>query len=157
MQSGRVYYCYLAFGELSIRLYCLLQKITLTNGFPVIRKWEAYLLPNRSCFAALDEDQFLEATRLSIGLEKLNSSFLQKEFRKDFRQSLEESVSTKLSTIATRSLVGRGLSCFCPENIITGDNNSAFFLFGQLLDGLLRLATGGEECRHNTCLTSNVF
>ena len=48
-------------------------------------------------------------------------------------------MSTILSTVATRSPVGQGLNCFCPEIVIGGDNYSAFDLFGQLLDGLLEL------------------
>ena len=48
-------------------------------------------------------------------------------------------MSTILSTVAARSPVGQGLSCFCPEIVIGGDNYSVFHLFGQLLDGLLEL------------------
>ena len=42
-----------------------------------------------------------------------------------------------LSTVAARSKLGQGVSCFCPEIIIGDDDLSAFFLFGQLLDGLI--------------------
>ena len=48
-------------------------------------------------------------------------------------------MSTILSTVAARSPVRQGLSCFCPEILIGGDDYSAFYLFGQLLDGLLEL------------------
>ena len=48
-------------------------------------------------------------------------------------------MSTILSTVAARSQIGQGLSCFCPEIVIGGNNYSAFHLFGQLLDGLLEL------------------
>ena len=48
-------------------------------------------------------------------------------------------MSTILSTVAARSLIGQGLRCFCPEIVIGGDDYSAFHLFGQLLDGLLEL------------------
>ena len=105
----------------------------------MIEKWEAYMLPNHSCFGAIAEEHFLEGTNLLSSLEKINSSFLRREFRKDCRRFLEDFVSTIISTVAARSPVGQGLSCFCPEIVIGGDDYSAFHLFGQLLDGLLEL------------------
>ena len=107
---------------------------------PVIEKREAYMLPNQSCFGAIAEEHFLEGTRLLPSLEKMNSSFLRKEFRRDCRRLLEDLVSTILSTVAARSPIGQGISCFCPEIVIGGDDYSAFYLFGQLLDGLLGLS-----------------
>ena len=50
---------------------------------------------------------------------------------------LEGFCSTILSTMAARSKLGQGVSCFCPEIIFGGDDHSAFFLHGQLLDGLV--------------------
>ena len=97
------------------------------------------MLPNHSCFGAIAEEHFLEWTRLLASLEKINSSFLRKDFRRDCRRFLEDSVSTILSTVATRSPIGQGLSCFCPEIVIGGVDYSAFHLFGQLLNGLLEL------------------
>ena len=120
-------------------MFCLLQKVKLSSGLPVIEKWEAYMLPNHSCFGAIAEEHFLEGTRLLASLEKTNSSFLRREFRRDCRRFLEDLVSTILSTVAARSPIGQGLSCFCPEIVIGGDDYSAFHLFGQLLDGLLEL------------------
>ena len=88
---------------------------------------------------AVAEEHFLEGTRLLSSLEKINSSFLRKDFRRDCRCFLEDFVSTILSTVAARSPIGQGLSCFCPEIVIGGDDYSAFHFFGQLLDGLLDL------------------
>ena len=139
LNSGRADYGYLAFGEFSRFVYCLLQKVKRSSDLSVIEKWEAYMLPNHSCFGAIPEEHFLEGTRLLSSLEKINSSFLRKEFRKDCRRFLEDLVSTILSTVAARSPIGQGLSCFCPEIVIGGDDYSAFHLFGQLLDGLLEL------------------
>ena len=48
-------------------------------------------------------------------------------------------MSTISSTVAARSPVGQGLSCFCPEIIIGADDFSAFHLFGQLRDKLLEI------------------
>ena len=139
LDSGSSDYGYLAFGELSRFDYCLLQKVKRSSELPVIEKWEAYMLPNHSCFGAIAEKQFLEGTRLLSSLKKINSSFLRKEFCRDYRRFLEDFVSTILSTAAARSPIGQGLSCFCPEIVIGGDDYSAFQLFGQLLDGLLEL------------------
>ena len=56
---------------------------------------------------------------------------------------METFTSTVLSTVAARSNLGQGASCFCPEIIIVGVAHSAFFIFGQLLDGLI--ACGWED------------
>ena len=42
-----------------------------------------------------------------------------------------------LSTVAARSKIGQGLSCFCPAIVIGGDDLAPFHLLGLLLDGLL--------------------
>ena len=79
------------------------------------------------------------------------SSAESSKFRRDCRRFLEDLVSTILSTVAAPSPIGQGLSCFCPEIVIGGDDYSAFHLFGQLLDGLIELgwvrgsATGGNK------------
>ena len=117
-----------------------------SSVLPVIEKSEAYMLPNHSCFGAIAEEHFLEGTRLLSTPEKLNSSFLQKDFRRDCRRFLEDVVSTILSTFAARSPVGQGLSCFCPEIVIGGHDYSAFYVFEQLLDGLFQLGcVNGSE------------
>ena len=97
------------------------------------------MLSNHSCFGAIPEEHFSEGTRLLASLEKINSSFLRKEFRRDCRRFLEDFISTILSTVAARSPIEQGLSCFCPEIVLGSDDYSAFYLFGQLLDGLLEL------------------
>ena len=95
------------------------------------------MLPNHLCFGAIEEKHFLEGTRLLSSLEKVNSSFLRKEFRKDCRRFLEDLVSTILSTVAAPSPGGQGLSCFCPKINFGGDDFSAIYLFGQLLEILI--------------------
>ena len=122
LDSGRADYGYLAFGEPSRFVYCLLQKMKQSSDLPGIEKWEADGLPNHSCFGAIAEEHFLEGTRLLSSLEKICNSFLRKEFRQDCRRFLEDLVSTILSTVAARSAVGPGLSCFCPEIVIRGDH-----------------------------------
>ena len=95
------------------------------------------MLPNHSPFAAIDEERFLVRTRINAALEKMSSSYLRKEFRSSARRFLEEFCSTILSTVAARSKLGQGVSYFCPAKILGGDDYSAFFLHGQLLDGLV--------------------
>ena len=139
-------YGYRAYGELSHFIYCLLQKIKASGSLPVVEKWESYMLPNHSAFTAIEEGQFLVGTRVHAALEKMSSQYLKKEFRSSARRFLEDFTSAVLSTVAARSKLGQGVSCFCPEIIIRGDDHSAFFLFRQLLDGLI--ACGWEKGSH---------
>ena len=104
------------------------------------------MLPNHSSFAANDEEHYLVETRIHVAPEKLSSSYLKKEFRSNARRFLDEFCSTILSTVAARSTLGQGVSCFCPEIILGGADYSAFFLYGQLLDGLVEC---GWEKRAN--------
>ena len=103
------------------------------------------MFPNHSCFGAIAEEHFLEGTSLLSSLEKINSSFLRKEFGRDCRRFLEDFVSAILSTVAARFPIGQGLSCFCPEIVIGGDDYSALQLFGQRLDGQLDLCSIRES------------
>ena len=136
-QSPGSAYGYRAYGELSHFVYCILQKIKKSESLPLVEKWEDYMLPNHSSFAAIDEEHFLVGTRIHAALEKMSSSYLRKEFRSNARRFLDEFCSTILSTAAARSKPGQGVSCFCPEIILGGDDHSAFLLHGQLLDGLV--------------------
>ena len=95
------------------------------------------MLPNDSSFTAVEEEHFLVGTCVHAALERMTSQYLKKEFKSSARRFFEEFTSTVLSTVAARSKLGQGVSCFCPEIIIGGDDHSAFFLFGQLLDGLI--------------------
>ena len=51
-----------------------------------------------------------------------------------------------LSTVAARSAIGQGLSCFCPPVLIGGDDHAPLQLFDLLLDRLLAKGwvRGGE-------------
>ena len=130
-------YGYYAYGDVSHFVYCLLQKIKQSSVLPLVEKWEEYMTPNHSQFAAIEEDRFLAGTRVSSALEKVGSSYLKKEFRRDSRKFLEDFVSCVLSTVAARSSIGQGLSCFCPPVLIGGDDHAPLQLFDLLLDGLL--------------------
>ena len=139
LQSGKADYCYLAFEELSRFVHCLLLKTKVSSSLPVIKKWTEKVPSNHLCFAPIAQEHFLEGTRLSAALEKVNSVYLRAEFQNNRRQFLYELVSIMLSTVAARFLVGQGLTCFSPVILVGGDDYSAFYLFGQLIDGLLNL------------------
>ena len=130
-------YGYYTFGEVSHFKYCLLQKIKQSSVLPLVEKWEEYMTPNHSKFAAIEEDWFRARTRVLSALEKVGSSYLEKEFRRDCRKILEDFVNCVLSTVAARSAIGQGLSCFCPPVLIGGDDHAPLQLFDLLLDGLL--------------------
>ena len=135
LNSGRADYGYLVIGQLSRFVYCLLQKVKRSSDLPVIEKWEAYI-------RALGQTQRSISWKGPVcyrPLKKKNSGFLRKEFRRDCCRFLEDLVSTILSTVAACSPIEQGLSCFCPEIVIGGDDYSALHLFGQLPDGLLEL------------------
>ena len=115
----------------------LLQKIKQSSVLPLVEKWEEYMTPNHSKFAAIEEDWFLAGTWVLSALEKVGSPYLKKEFRRDCRKFLEDFVNCVLSTVAARSAIGQGLSCFCPPVLIGGDDHAHLQLFDLLPDGLL--------------------
>ena len=78
------------------------------------------MLQNHSSFTAIEDEHFLVGTRVHAALEKMTSQYLKKEFRGSARCFLEEFTSTVLSSVAARSKLGQGVSCFCPEIIIGG-------------------------------------
>ena len=127
---------YHAFGELARFVYCLLQKITKASSLPLVEQWEEYMVPNHSRFPAIDEKNFLVGTRVIAALGKVGSHYLQKEIR-DARRFLEDFVNCVLSTVAARSVIGQGLSCFCPAIVVGGDDVAPLQLFSKLLDGRL--------------------
>ena len=137
---------YHAFGELARFIYSLLQKIKKASALPLVEQWEEYVVPNHSRFPAVDDENFLVDNRLMAALGKVNSHYLQKEFRRDARRFLEDFVNCVLSTVAARSVIGQGLSCFCPAIVVGGDNVAPLQLFNKLLDGLLEKGwTKGSE------------
>ena len=76
------------------------------------------MLPNHLSFTAIENQHFLVGTRVHAALEKMTSQYLKKEFRSSARRFLEDFTSTVLSTVASHSKLGQGVSCFCPEIII---------------------------------------
>ena len=82
-------------------------------------------------------------THVHAALEKMTSYYHKNEFWSSARRFLEEFASFLLPTVDAVSRLGQGVSCFCPEIIIGGEDHSAFFIFGQLLGGLI--ACGWEK------------
>ena len=128
---------YHTFGELARFIYCLLQKIKQGSSLPLVEQWADYVLPNHSKFPPIADGEFLARTRVLAALNKIGSSYLQRKFQRDARRILEEFTTSVLSTLAARSKIGQGLSCFCPAIFIGGDNHAPLHLLGLLLDGLL--------------------
>ena len=128
---------YHSFAELARFAYCLLQKINKTSSLPLVEQWEEYVLPNYSRFPAIDEKDFLSCTRVMAALHKVGSQYLRTEFCRDARRFLEKFVKCILSTVASRSVIGKGMSCFCPAIVVGSDDDVApFQLLNKLLDGL---------------------
>ena len=137
---------YHAFGELARFVYCLLQKIKKASSLLLVEQWEEYLVPNHSQFPPIDQKDILAGTRVMAALGKVGSHYLQTEFCRDARRFLEEFVICVLSTVASRSVIGQGLSCFCPSIVAGGDDVALFQFFNKLLDGLLEKCwTRGSE------------
>ena len=137
---------YHAFGELARFFYFLLQKIKKASSLPLVEQWEEYMVTNHSRFPAIDDKNFLVGTHVMAALGRVGSHYLQKEFRRDARRLLEDFVNCVLSTVAARSVIGQGLSCFFPAIVISGDDVAPLQLFNKLLDGLLEKGwTRGSE------------
>ena len=95
------------------------------------------MLPNHSKIPPIADGEFLAGTRVWAALNKIGSSYLKRKFQRHARRFLEEFTICVLSTVAARSKIGQGLSCFCPAIIIGGDDHAPLHLLGLLLDGLL--------------------
>ena len=95
------------------------------------------MLANHSKFPPIADEEFLAGTRVLAAPNKIGSSDLKREFQRDAHRFLEEFTNSVLSTVAARSKIGQGLSCFCPAIIFGGDNHAPLHLLGILIDGLL--------------------
>ena len=137
---------YPSFGELAQFVYCLLQKNKKTPSLPLVEQGEEYVVASHSQFLATVEKDFLSCTRVMAALDKTGDQKLRTEFRRDARRFLEDFVNCILSTVASRSVIRLGLSCFCLAIVVGEDNAAPFQLFSRLLDGLLEKCwTRGSE------------
>ena len=107
-------------------LHCLLWSNGMTMCCQITPNFFQLLMesfwPRRPCWQL--------STRLGVHIWSGNSN----ETPVDF---LEEFTTSVMSTVAARSKIGQGLSCFGPAVIIGGDNHALLHLLGLLLDGLL--------------------
>ena len=117
---------YHAFGELALFVYCLLQNFEKASSLPLVEQCEEYVVTYHSPFPAINEKDFLSGTRVMAALRKVGSQYLRTECRRDAHRFLEEFVSCVLSTVASRSILGQGLSCFCPAILVGGDDVAPF-------------------------------
>ena len=95
------------------------------------------IVPSHLRFPAIDEKDFLSGTRVMTALDKVGSHYLRTEFRRHARRVLEEFVNCILSTVASRSVIGQAMSCFCPAIVVGWDDVAPSQLLNKLLDGLL--------------------
>ena len=83
---------YHAFGELARFVYCLLQNVKKASSLPLVEQWEKYVVANQSRFASIDDEHFLEGTRVMAALGKVgkanfykkNSAAMHVDFWKTF-------------------------------------------------------------------------
>ena len=130
-------YGYHTFNEMARLIYCLLQKIKQGSSLPLVEQLDDNVLPNHSKFPPIAVGEFLPGTRVLAALNKIQSSYLKREFQRDARRFLEELTTSVLSTVAVRSKIGQELSFFCPAIIIGGDDHAPLHLLGLLLAGFL--------------------
>ena len=130
-------YGYHTFGELARFICCLLQTIKQGSSLLLVEQWEDYVLPNHTKFPPISDGEYLAGTRALAAFNKIGSTYLKREFQRDARRFLEAFTTSVLSTVAARSKIGQGLSCFCPAIIIRGDDHVPLHLLGLLLEGLL--------------------
>ena len=103
--------------------------------WPLMEHWEEYAVPNRSRFPAIDEKDYLSGTPVIAAMDKVECQYLRTEFRRDARHFFEEFVNCLLSLVASRSVIGQGMRCFCPASVVGRDDVAPFQLFNMLLDG----------------------
>ena len=125
-----------------------LRRISTICSLPAAEKKEGVIIapcgtmgtircPNDSRFPAIDEEDFLAGIRVMPALNKVGSQYLRTEFCRDARRFHGEFLNCVLSPVASTSVIGHGLSCFCPAIVVGGDDVAPFQLFNKLLDGLL--------------------
>ena len=55
-------------------VYCFLRMVKKRSLMPLVQQWEEYIAPNHSKFAATDEEQCLDETRVLVALAKVSVS-----------------------------------------------------------------------------------
>ena len=123
-----------------------------------MEQWEEYVVPNHLLFPAINEKNFLAGTREMVALDKVGSHHLRTEFRRDARRFLEEFVNCDQSFVASKSVRGQGLSCFCPAVVVGGDDVAPFqFLTSSWMGYWRRVGPGGAKLRRAGLGTSPLW
>ena len=117
---------YHSFGELTYFTYYLLQRVKQGSSLPLVEQWEQYVLANHSKFSPVSKEEFLSGMWVLAALNKIESSYWKREFRQEARRFLEEFTTSVFSTVAARSNIGEGLSCFCPALSLAGTTTRPF-------------------------------
>ena len=99
--------------------------------------WEQYVLANHSKSPPNTDEEFLDGRRVLAALHKIGRSYLKRKFQRDARRYLEEITKSVLFTVAARSNIEQGLTCFGPAIINGGVDHAPLYLLAFLLDGLL--------------------
>ena len=95
------------------------------------------MLPKFSAKTPIEEEYFLMEIFLHAAFDKMSSSYFRTELRTSARCFLQEFTSAALSSAASWSKLCQEVSGFCQDIILAAKIFSAFFLFGQWLDGLI--------------------
>ena len=114
------------FGEFAGFVFCLLQKIRKASSLPLVEQRKEYNVPNHSRFPAIVGKDFPSGTRVMTALDNSGSHYLRTEFRCGGPHSVEQIVNCALSTVVSRYVIGKGLSCFCPPIVVGGDDIAPF-------------------------------
>ena len=129
VDAGKPNYNYRGFGELSLKVYCLLQRTRSSRSLPVVEKREAYMLPNQSSFSPLEGEHLLPSPRRLTTAEDASVFSLKSELRKECCQFLQHFLYNVLSTPPN----GKVMSCFCFQIFFGGDEHCLFHLFERCL------------------------
>ena len=82
-------YGYHSVRELTRLVDCRLQKIMQGYSLPLVEQWEQYELADHSKFPPIADEVFLAGTRMLAALNKIESAYLKREFRRKTRRFLE--------------------------------------------------------------------
>ena len=95
------------------------------------------MLPDHRPFGPIEVEDFPKGNGVHTSLEKMTGLYPKSVFWSSAHRFVEEFASILLSTVSARSMPVQGVNFFYPPIVIGVGDHSAFFVFGQLLDGLI--------------------
>ena len=127
-------YAFHGYGEVCNFIYCLLMRTRKLSDLPGIHEWESYMdVSKLSSFGVISMKDFLMDCDFGSGLAAIKTRVMQ-EFRVKCRECLDRFVFLVLEHVTVTSGISRGLYCFCPENMLEGDDQHVFELFDSLCE-----------------------